>query len=80
MSKISAMFQTVSQRGTIIEWSPGGVYLAKKILAQKLSVAERLASRKLLRTQSRRRQGHCLLKSSVSANEEEDVQFAGKSF
>ena len=34
---------------------------------------------KLLRTQSRRRQGRCLLKSSVSANEEENVQCAGKS-
>ena len=47
VSKVSGMFQTASQRGTILEWSPGGVYSAKKTPAQKLSVAERLASRKI---------------------------------
>ena len=73
------MFQTASQRGTIIEWSPGGVYLAKKILAQKLSVAERLASRKITPHPKSEEAGTLLAESSVSANEEENVQCAGKS-
>ena len=77
VSKISAMFQTASQRGTILESSPGGVYSAKKTPAQNLSVAERLASRKFT-PHSKSEEGRCLLKSFVSANEEEDVQFGGK--
>jgi hypothetical protein len=78
VSKISGMFQTASQRGTILELSPGGVYSAKKTPAQKLSVAERLANRKVT-PHPNSEEGRCLLKSFVSTTNEEDVQFAGKS-
>lgn len=80
VSKISGMFQTASQRGTILELSPGGVYSAKKTPAQKLSVAERLANRKVT-PHPNSEEGRCLLKSFVSTTieEEEEVQFAGKS-
>lgn len=78
VSKISGMFQTASQRGSILELSPGGVYSAKKTPAQKLSVAERLASRKVT-PHPNSEEGRCLLKSFVSTTNEEDVQFAGKS-
>jgi hypothetical protein len=78
VSKISGMFQTASQRGTILELSPGGVYSAKKTPAQKLSVAERLANRKVT-SHPNSEEGRCLLKSFVSTTNEEDVQFAGKS-
>ncbi len=80
VSKISGMFQTASQRGTILELSPGGVYSAKKTPAQKLSVAERLANRKVTPQHPNSEEGRCLLKSFVSTTNEEDVQFAGKSF
>lgn len=80
VSKISGMFQTASQRGTILELSPGGVYSAKKTPAQKLSVAERLANRKVT-PHPNSEEGRCLLKSFVSTTieEEVEVQFAGKS-
>ena len=78
VSKISAMFQSASQRGTILESSPGGLFTAKKTPAQKLSVAERLANRKVT-PHPKSEDGRCLLKSFVSANLEEDVQFVGKS-
>ena len=78
VSKISGMFQTASQRGTILELSPGGVYSAKKTPAQKLSVAERLANRKVT-PHPNSEEGRCLLKSFVGTTNEEDVQFAGKS-
>ena len=78
VSKISAIFQTASQRGTILESSPGGVYSAKKTPAQNLSVAERLLASQKFTPHPKSEEGRCLLKSFVSANEEENVQFGGK--
>ena len=72
------MFQSASQRGTILESSPGGLFTANKTPAQKLSVAERLANRKVT-LHPKSEDGRCLLNSFVSANLEEDVQFVGKS-
>ena len=69
VSKISAMFQTASQRGTILESSPGGVYSAKKTPAQKLSVSERLANRKVT-PHPNSEEGRCLLKSFVGTTNE----------